>query len=623
VRAAHAAAAARLPFGDREDFADADRGFVATLPDALIRNAAGHAVWSMKDYAFLSRETAPDTVHPSLWRQARLNVRHGLFKVVDGLYQVRGFDISNMTLIEGRAGVIVIDPLTTAEVARAGLELYYRERGRRPVVAVLYTHTHVDHWGGVRGVLPEDGAEAVPIIAPEGFMEHAGSENIIAGNAMLRRAQYQFGPLLAKGARGQVDAGLGKTVTAGRVTLVAPNDLVRETGETRGIDGVEIVFQMAPGSEAPAEFHMYYPQFKTLNLAENCTHTFHNLLPFRGAPVRDARAWSQYLNGALHRWGGQADVMIAQHHWPVWGNPRIQSMLKQQRDLYQYVHDQTVRLMNHGYPAADIAERLELPASLSSEWHLRGYYGTVRHNAKAVYQKYLGWYDANPATLDALPPAEAGRKFVEYMGGAAAVMKRARRDFKQGNYRWVAQVLSHVVFAEPERREARELAADAFEQLGYLAEAATWRNAYLMGARELRHGMPRIPAPSAVSRDAIRALPVEQVFDYLAVRLNGPRAGGIRLTINWDFTDTGQHYALNLEHAALTYVPDWQAPSADATLTLSRPAFDALTSGQTPYADLLRSGEIVCAGDSGALGELLALLDDFPRMFPIVEPVTG
>src|ERR1700742_4130269 len=477
-----------LPFSDTRDFDDAARGFLGTIDNAEITNPQGRTIWSLTPYAFLSTERAPPTVNPSLWRQSRLNMHHGLFEVVPGVYQARGLDIANMTLIEGDKGVIVVDTLTSIEGARASIELYFSHRGKRPVTSVICTHTHTDHWGGARGVLSEEmlANGSVPIIAPNLFLAHAVSENIIAGPAMLRRAQYQFGPFLAKGPRGQVDCGLGKSMAAGSVALLGPTDLIIATGDTRMIDGVEFEFQMAPNSEAPAEMHFFLPRYKLLNLAENCTHNFHNLLPFRGADVRDALAWSKYLGEALQMWGGKAEAMCGQHHWPVWGHERIDTMIREQRDLYKFAHDQTIRLMNHGLTAAEIAETIKLPASLDGAWHGRGYYGHIRHNVKAIYQKYLGWYDAKPVNLDPLPPVESGRKYVEYMGGADAILERAAKDFAKGEFRFVAQALSHLVFAEPDNQAARAMLADTLEQLGYVAESATRRNAYLFRGQEVR-----------------------------------------------------------------------------------------------------------------------------------------
>jgi alkyl sulfatase BDS1-like metallo-beta-lactamase superfamily hydrolase len=618
----HAATRAALPFADTRDFDDASRGFLGTLENARIASEQGRVVWSLEPYGFLSDEEAPPTVDPSLWRQSRLNMNHGLFEVVPGVYQIRGLDIANMTLIEGDKGVIVVDTLTSIEGARAAMKLYFEHRGRRPVAAVIFTHTHTDHWGGARGVIDDEmlASGGVPIIAPDLFMEHAVSENIIAGPTMLRRAQYQFGPFLKKGPRGQVDCGLGKSMAAGSVALLRPTDLIKATGDKRTIDGLEFEFQMAPNSEAPAEMHFFIPRYKLLNLAENCTHNFHNLLPFRGADVRDALAWSKYLGEALQMWGGQAEAMCGQHHWPVWGAERIDTMIRQQRDLYKFAHDQTLRLMNHGLTATEIAETIRLPKSLDGAWHARGYYGHIRHNVKAIYQKYLGWYDANPANLDPLPPVEAGKKFVEYMGGADAILSRARKDCDKGEFRFVAQALSHLVFAEPDNAAARALLADTFEQLGYLAESATWRNAYLFGAQELRLGMPKAPPRPPMPRETLAALRTGQLWDVLGVRLNGPKAEGKHIILNWIFTDTNENYVLTLENCALTYAAGVQAPNADASFTLPRALLDEVIAKQAAFPEAMAAGKIKFTGNPMKLGELMALMDEFPRMFEIVEP---
>ena len=458
------------------------------------------------------------------------------------------------------------------------------------------------------------------VLAPSGFMETAVAENILAGNAMNRRAQYQFGSLLPPGPRGQVDAGLGKAVARGTVTLIAPTGTIARNMESRVIDGVEIVFQLVPGSEAPAEMLMYFPQFRVLDMAEDVTHTMHNLYTIRGAEVRDGNLWSRYISEALDAFGDQSDVVIAQHHWPVAGRARVVDLLKKQRDMYKYINDQSLRLLNHGYTSAEIAETLRMPASLEHEWSARGYYGTLRHNAKAVYQKYLGWYDANPANLNPLPPAENARKTVEYMGGADAVVARARADFAKGEYRWVASAMNQVVFADPANRAARELGADALEQLGFQAEAGTWRNAYLVGAMELRNGVPKIPAGSSANADTLKAVSNELLFDFLGVRLNAAKAEGKTLVINWNFSDSKQQFVMTLENSALTYVQGRQSPQADVTLTLARPTLDAVTSQQKTFPEAVSAGLIKLDGDASKLGELLAMLDTFSLMFEVVEP---
>jgi alkyl sulfatase BDS1-like metallo-beta-lactamase superfamily hydrolase len=527
-----------------------------------------------------------------------------------------------MTVIEGDRGLIVVDPLISIEVAQAAMALYFKHRPTKPVVAVVYSHSHADHWGGVKGVVNADDVAAgkVKIIAPAGFLEEAVGENVIAGGAMSRRALYQFGPLLPRGERGQVDAGLGKTVSAGSISLIAPTMLIEKPVETHRIDGVEIVFELTPGAEAPAELIMYYPQMRVLNMTEITSQNMHNLLPMRGAQVRDALAWSKYIAGALHRYGAKSDVLIAQHNWPVWGSERVQAFLKKQRDTYKFVHDQTVRLMNQGYVGAEIAEVLKMPASLHQDWATHPFYGHLKHNIKAIYQRYLGYYDGNPANLDVLPPVAQAKKTIDYMGGAEAVLKRAREDFARGEFRWVAQVASQLVFADPTNLAARELAADANEQLGYQVESATARNAYLMGAWELRNGVPKIPTLNTAAPDVVRALTLDMWFDFLAVRLNGERAQGKNIVLNWRFTDTKENITLNLENSALSHLSDAQAANADATLTLTRATLDEISMQRLTFPAALQTGRIVVSGKAEKLAELLSLIDVNTTMFPLVEP---
>jgi len=610
-----------LPFNDRADFDDANRGFIATVPDGTIPGPGGKPAWDNNQYDFLKNEQAPPTVNPSLWRQARLNAINGLFKVTDRVYQVRGLDISNMTIIEGDTGLILIDPVLTNETAKAALELYLKNRPAKPVVAVIYTHSHADHFGGGKGVITEEDAKSgkVKVIAPDRFMDYAVAENTIAGNAMGRRAQYQFGSALPVGERGQIDTGLGKALARGTASLIPPNDLIKQTYETRTIDGVEIEFHLAPSSEAPSEMLMYFPHFKMLNMAEDATHNMHNLYTIRGAEIRDGRLWSRYVSDAIERYGDKTEIEIAQHHWPMWGKERIVSFLKKQRDLYKFIHDQSVRLLNHGLTPTEISEQLKLPPALASDWASRGYYGTLSHNAKAVYQFYLGWYDANPADLNPLPRAEEAKKQVEYMGGANAVIKRARDDFKAGQYRWVARVTSQLVFADPSNNEARELGADALEQLGYQSEAATWRNAYLLGAYELRNGVA--PQPSAASRaDLLKGVTIDLAFDFLGVRLNAPKAEGKHIVVNWTFTDLNESHVMNLENSALTHTSGKLSDKPDVSLTLTRAALDAITLKQRTFADSIQSGDIKLSGDQTKLRELFGLFDEFSTGFEIVEP---
>ena len=610
-----------LPFNDRADFDDANRGFIATVPDGTIPGPGGKPAWDNNQYNFLKNEQAPPTVNPSLWRQARLNAINGLFKVTDRVYQVRGLDISNMTIIEGDTGLILIDPLLTNETAKAALELYLKNRPAKPVVAVIYTHSHADHFGGGKGVITEEDAKSgkVKVIAPDRFMDYAVAENIIAGNAMGRRAQYQFGSALPVGERGQIDTGLGKALARGTASLIPPNDLIKQPYETRTIDGVEIEFHLAPSSEAPSEMLMYFPQFKMLNMAEDATHNMHNLYTIRGAEIRDGRLWSRYISDAIERYGDKTEIEIAQHHWPMWGKERIVSFLKKQRDLYKFIHDQSVRLLNHGLTPTEISEQLKLPSSLASDWASRGYYGTLSHNAKAVYQFYLGWYDANPADLNPLPRAEEAKKQVEYMGGANAVIKRAREDFKAGQYRWVARVVSQLVFADPSNNEARELGAEALEQLGYQSEAATWRNAYLLGAHELRNGVAQQP-PAASRADFLKGVTIDLAFDFLGVRLNAPKAEGKNIVVNWTFTDLNESHVMNLENSALTHTSGKLSDKPDVSLTLTRAVLDAVTLKQRTFADSIQSGDIKLSGDQTRLHELFGLFDEFSTGFEIVEP---
>jgi alkyl sulfatase BDS1-like metallo-beta-lactamase superfamily hydrolase len=616
--AANRAVAMTLPLHDRRDLDDARRGYLAALDEVIIRATDGRVVWDLDAYGDLDGD-APDSVHPSLWRQARLNVVHGLFEVVPSVYQVRGLDLSNMTIVEGDRGVIVIDPLISSETAAAALGLYRSVRGDRPVTAVIYTHSHVDHFGGVRGVLPGGQAGDIPIVAPEHFVEHALSENIHAGTAMTRRATYMYGALLPKGPEGQMTAGLGPTTSVGTVGLVPPTVDIGHTGEELVLDGVRIVFQMTPGTEAPAEMNFHFPELRLLCMAENATHNLHNVVTLRGAQVRDARAWSRFLDESLELFGAETDTVFASHHWPTWGADRVVTHLSNQRDLYGYIHDQTLRLMNKGLTGAEIAEVVELPPALDQSWDCRGYYGSVSHNVKAVYQRYMGWFDGNPAHLWPHPPEPAAQRYVEYMGGADAVLERARRSFDEGDYRWVAEVVNHVVFADPTNTEARELQASALEQLGYGAENATWRNFFLMGAQELRGDEVRT-AVGANSLDMLSQLTVSQVFDAVAVRVDGPRAVGTEFVVNVTDTDTDERHVLRLHNSVLTHLSGRHDDGAGLTVALPRLALLQVMVGLATLTDLAAAGTATVDGDVTVLDTLRSLLDTPDPTFDIVLP---
>lgn len=616
-----------LPFSDQQDFEDARRGFIAA-PVLPIKNEKGAPVWNLAPYKFLQREQAPDTVNPSLWRQARLNMEHGLYKVTDRIYQVRGLDLSNMTLVEGDTGLILIDSLLSKESAAAALELYYThvpapDGKRRPVKAVIYSHSHADHYGGVKGVIDEKDVKngKIAVLAPEGFLEETVSENVLAGNAMKRRGVYMYGALLPRGEKGQVDAGLGKTTSSGTLSLIPPTDTIQKTGETRTIDGVVIEFQMAPDTEAPAEMLLYFPQFKALCAAEDATHTMHNLYTLRGAKVRDAAKWWRTLDEAVDLFADRSDIVFAQHHWPRWGKESVRTFLTAQRDSYKFLHDQTLRLANQGYTPVEISERLTLPPTLARQWHLRDYYGTISHNVKAVYQFYLGWYDGNPAHLYPLPPSEAGKRYVEFMGGTDAVLKKAQASFDKGDYRWVAEVMNHVVFADPENKKARALQADALEQLGYQAESGPWRNEYLMGARELREGIPQALNPTAIGNtDTAAAMTTEMMLDFMSVHINAPRAEGKRVRVNWKQPNSEERYALTLENSVLLYKKNRSFETPDATLTLSRNSLMAVVTGRSTLDEERKNGRASVEGRAESVTELFGVLDSFDPMFPIVTP---
>lgn len=623
TRAANDALLTQLPFDDTSDFDDAKRGLIAPLPTEMIQGQGGNAIWNPQQYSFITEGAeAPATVNPSLWRQSQLINISGLFEVTEGLYQVRNFDLSNMTIIEGTEGITIVDPLVSSETAKAALDLYRKHRGNKPVKAVIYTHSHVDHYGGVRGIVNEADVTsgAVKIYAPEGFLEAAVAENVMAGTAMSRRASYMYGNLLKADPKGQVGAGLGTTTSAGTVTLIPPTNIVTETGQKETIDGLTYEFLMAPGSEAPSEMLWYIEEKKAIQTSEDATHTLHNTYSLRGAKIREPLPWSKYLNQALTMWGDEAEIIFAQHHWPTWGNDNVKELLSKQRDLYRYINDQTLHMVNQGMTMREIAEAFKLPDSLAKFWANRGYYGSVYHDVAATYVLYLGWFDGNPSTLHELPPAEASKKYVEFMGGADAVLEKARKSYEQGEYRWVAQVANHVVFADPNNQDAKNLTADALEQLGYQAESGPWRNFYLTGAKELRDGVTELPTPNTASPDTVRAMSLDLFFDYLGVRLNSEKAGDTKLTLNFDFGEEDGKYLLQLENGVLNNTAGQQADNADATITLTRDSLNGIVLGETTLEKAIADGSIKVTGDNAKLGQLVSMLDNFEFWFNIVTP---
>lgn len=611
-----------LPFEDRRSFEDAARGFIATLDDISIRREDdGKVTMSLEKLAFL-KEEAPAETNPSLWRQAQLNaLNHGLFEVVPGIYQVRSFDIANMTFIKGDTGWVIIDPLTSAESSKAALDLANKHLGERPVKAIIITHSHVDHFGGILGVATHEeiNSGALPVLAPEGFVHEALSENVLAGNVMGRRATYMYGNLIPHAPDGFVTTGLGAVLSMGSTSFVVPNDSLCTTGETRTLDGIEVEFQMTHGTEAPAEMVFYFPQFKALCMSEITSHHLHNVYTPRGAQVRDALAWAHQIQESIDLFGDKLEVQFACHHWPIWGQDKAVEYLTKQRDLYKYIHDQTLRLANLGFTKEEIAEQLKLPDSLGHEFYNRDYYGTVSHNARAVYVKYLGYFDGNPATLHPHPPSAAGARYVDFMGGAQSILEKARVSYDAGDFRWVAEVVNHVVMSDPENQEAKALQADALEQLGYQSESGPWRNFYLCGAHELRHGLPE-SSGAIVSAGMAKGLPVDNLLQVMAVRLNGLRAGERDYAFNLNFTDLDTTYLLTLKNGVLYHFAGRSRDNATASLTMTSVDFKLLMMQLEPAADLLTQGRLTFEGDALAFADMASCFDQFNRRFPIVTP---
>ena len=626
TRAAIDSFAATLPPDDGTDAANVARGFIATRSEPIIErhdpNPWQPHSWDLSRSDFV-HGPVPETVNPSLWRQAGFNARHGLYEVCDGFYQVRGFDTSNATFIRGETGWVVIDPLTTAETAAAAYELVTEHLGHRPVSAVIYTHSHLDHYGGILGVVERERVDSgeVPVVAPDGFLAEAVAENVVAAPAMGRRATYQFGMLLPWSEYGHVDQGLGKGVPTGSSALVPPTVEITETGQELVLDGVRIEFQLTPESEAPAEMHFYFPDHRALCMAENCTGTMHNVLTLRGALVRDALRWSRYIDEALDRWGEVTDVVFASHGWPHWGPGAVRGYLIRQRDLYRWLHDQAMRLANLGYTPNEIAASIQLPEGLWADYLCHGYYGTVSHNVRAVYQRYLGYYDGHPSSLDPYEPVEAGRRYVEFMDGMEALLVKARAAYEGGDYRWVAEVLRHAVFADPSCQEARLLQADAFEQLAYRAESGPWRDIYLTGAQELRNGAIDVPVLQRPRLEVVRGMTLQQMFDFLAVKVDGPAVALVGpLAVDWVLPDVDDSVRLELSNGTMHSRPGTRHAEPDAVVTADRSVLEHLIATGEEFADLVEAGSITVEGDADRVGALFASLHDFPLFWNVIEP---
>lgn len=633
---ANQAVLTKRPFSNVTDFEEVKRGLIAQDKSLITKDQDGKVIWDMPSYDFVDFKgddgASPDSVNPSLWRQASLNNIHGLFKVTEGIYQLRGYDLANMTIIEGASGWILVDPLTAKETADKALKFAQKHLGTKPITAIIYTHSHLDHFGGIEGILAnmsEAEQKNLRIIAPEGFMEEATSENIIAGIAMGRRAAYMYGRSLSRSERGHIGTGLGKGPAFGRFALLSPTEIVAETGTTLNIDGVTFEFQSVPGSEAPAEMTFYLPEHKAFCGAEMLSRNMHNLYTLRGAKVRDANLWSHYIEQAKALFY-DSEVYFGSHHWPMWGQANIQTFLTQQSDTYKYIHDQSVRLFNNGYTPNEVAEEVVLPESLNTAFHNQGYYGTVKHNAKAVYQAYLGWYTANPAKLDPLPETQAAKRYMEMMGGVEGVVAKAQTAFDHAanasveegtqTYRWLAELLNHAVFAEPENAQAKGLLAKVYDQLGYQAESAPWRDVYLTGAYELRHGAPEKGIDMAIMEGVLLKTPVENFLDSMAVRLNGPKAEGKKIDIKITFTDLNESYLISVNNSVMRHKKVAMDTPADATLNLTQPLFVDIIIGKAGLKDTLFGDDLSVDGSKLDLIGFFSLLDKPKGNFNIVTP---
>ena len=610
-----------LPFADTKDIEEQKKGLIAPMKKLQIMADAGNVAWDMARFQFLDRQDNFDSIHPSLLRQAKLNNNYGLYEVIPGIYQVRGFDLSNMTFVRGKRGWIVFDTLISAETARAAWQLFQEHVGKGlPITAVIYSHSHADHWGGLRGIVNEDDVRSgkITVIAPPNFMDCTISENVFAGNAMNRRLFYQYGLLLPANAYGYVSQGLGQRVSAGAVGLIAPNMTIEKDIQEVEVDGVRMVFQNTPNTEAPTEMNTYLPDMKALWMAENVTSTLHNIYTLRGTAIRDSLRWSKYIAQALYRFGLEAEVMFASHHWPRWGNTRIQEVLRSQRDLYAHMNNQVLHHANEGVTINEIHNVYELPKSLQNQWHCRGYHGSPQHNSRGVMQFYLGFWDCNPATLIPLSPSESAPLYVEMMGGSEKILARGRELHDKGKYFLAQEIVNKLVQAEPQNQAAKELLADIFEQIGYQQENPGLRNSYLAGAYELRSGIPQGKTASSTNPDVIRAMDTELFLNFLGIRMDSRKAEGLRFTINLITPDNGEKFLIEMENSTLTNLPGFLAKKADLTLTIKRSDLEQAMTGAKTLKAQLADGTAKAEGNLEVLKQLASTMVDFDPRFEIM-----
>jgi alkyl sulfatase BDS1-like metallo-beta-lactamase superfamily hydrolase len=616
---------ASLPFEDKRDFEEAKKGFIAAPSYKQIMAEAGNVAWDMESYEWLLKDKQFDSIHPSLQRQAILNMAYGLYEVVPGkIYQVRGYDLANISFIKSDTGWIVFDPLTAKETAKAALEFINEKLGKRPVVAVVYSHSHGDHFGGVRGVVDEEDVKSgkVKVIAPVGFMEHAVAENVYAGNAMTRRMFYQYGVLLPRSPYGHVDQAIGKNTAAGNLGLIAPNVIIKDDFEELTVDGVKMVFQNTPGTEAPAEMNTWFPDMKAFWAAENIVGSIHNIYTLRGAAVRDALKWSKGINEALYRFGGEAEVMFASHSWPRWGNDRVQEVMRTQRDAYAHLNNHVLHLVNQGVTINEMHNVYKLPKSLEQNWAAHSYHGSEAHNSRAVVNKYIGYWDANPATLMPLSPRDSAPLYVEMMGGADKIMAKGKELYDQGKYLHAVEILNKLVFGEPDNQAAKDLLADVYEQIGYQRESTGTRNSFLAGAYELRHGIPQGASPKASGPDMIRAMSTDLWLDFLGIRLDGDKTAGKHFVINFVTPDNGEKYVVELSNSTLTNIKGHQAEKADLTITMNRSDLETVMMGKATFDDQIKNGKAKLAGNREPYDLLKNSLVQFNMGFEIL-PGTG